>query len=55
MNTTEAHTYALKVPAGFLRARDLVSGKEMILSGEVKIPPLSTVVLYLGKQKPPGG
>jgi hypothetical protein len=37
------------VPTGFTQAPDLVSGKTLDLSNEVKVGPLTTVVLYLGK------
>ena len=49
MNTTEDQAYALRVPPGYRRLPDLISGKEMEISGDVKVPPLSTVVLYSGK------
>jgi hypothetical protein len=48
LNTNEQETYVLPAPAGFKSASDLISGKEIELSGDVKVPPLSTVVLYLG-------
>jgi hypothetical protein len=49
VNTTENNTYSLPVPTGFTQAPDLVSGKTLDLSNEVKVGPLTTVVLYLGK------
>ena len=49
MNTTENRSYTLHVPPGYDQAEELISGKEMQLSGDVSVPPLSTVVLYLGK------
>jgi hypothetical protein len=49
LNTTEINTYPLPVPSGFSQAPDLVSGKTLDLSKEVKVGPLSTLVLYLGK------
>ena len=49
MNTTEDQSYTLRVPPGYRRLPDLISGKEMEVSGDVKVPPLSTVVLYSGK------
>ena len=51
MNTTEASSYTLHVPPGYPRALDLVTGKQTLLSGEVTVPPLSTVILYLGPSK----
>ena len=51
MNTTENRSYTLHVPPGYMHAPDLISGKEMQLTGDVKVPPLSTIVLYLGKPK----
>lgn len=54
MNTTEDRSYDLPVPPSFRRAPDLVSGKELELTGGVKVPPLATVVLYLGKPKASG-
>jgi hypothetical protein len=49
MNTTENQSWTLQVPPGYRKAPELISGKEMELSGDVTIPPLSTVVLYLDK------
>lgn len=49
INTTGDKTYALPVPAGYKNAPDLVSGKTVDLSKEIKVGPLTTVVLYLGK------
>ena len=49
LNTTEASTYTLPVPAGFTQVPDLVSGKTLDLVNEVKVGPLTTVVLYFGK------
>ncbi len=54
MNTTEDRSYDLPVPPGFRQAPDLVSGKERELTGGVKVAPLGTVVLYLGKPKASG-
>ena len=51
LNTTETHSWTLHVPPGCRHAPDLISGKEMELAGDIKVPPLSTVVLYLGKPK----
>lgn len=48
LNTTEKRTFTLPTPEGISKARDLVSGKELELQGGVPVPPLSTVVLYLG-------
>jgi hypothetical protein len=49
MNTTEDRSWTLHVPPGYSEAPDLISGKEMKLTGDISVPPLSTVVLYLGK------
>jgi len=49
INTTETNTYTLPVPEGYTSAPDLVSGKTLDLSREVKVEPRTTVVLYLGK------
>ncbi len=49
MNTTENRSYTLHVPPGHRQAPELISGKEMELTGDIAVPPLSTVVLYLGK------
>ena len=49
MNTTENRSWNLHVPPGYVRAPELISGKEMELTGDVAVPPLSTVVLYLGR------
>jgi hypothetical protein len=49
MNTTENRSWTLHVPPAYRHARELISGKEMQLAGGVAVPPLSTVVLYLGK------
>ncbi len=48
MNTTENHSWTLHVPPGYSHAPELIAGKEMDLTGDVTVPPLSTVVLYLG-------
>lgn len=48
LNTTENKTYLLPMPSGFTQAPDLVSAKTMDLSKEIKVGPLTTVVLYLG-------
>ena len=49
INTTGDRTCALPVPTGCASAPDLVSGKLMDLTKEVKVGPLTTVVLYIGK------
>jgi hypothetical protein len=49
INTTQTNTYSLPAPSGFTQAPDLVSGKTMELNKEIKVGPLTTVVLYLGK------
>jgi hypothetical protein len=49
MNTTENRSYTLHAPPCYSQAPELITGKEMELTGGVAVPPLSTVVLYLGK------
>jgi hypothetical protein len=49
LNTSEQTTYTLPIPADHTRAPDLISGKTIDLSSTLNVPPLSTVVLYLGK------
>jgi len=49
LNTTANATYSLPMPAARGRAPDLVSGRTIDLSQEVKVGPLTTVVLYLGQ------
>ncbi len=49
INTTDTNTYSLPVPPGYTSAPDLVSGTTLDLSKEVKVGPLTTIVLYLGK------
>jgi hypothetical protein len=50
INTTETQTFMLPVHdlCGARQAKDLVSGKMINLSQEVKVPPLTTVVLWTG-------
>ena len=50
LNTTSAKTFTLPVPGDVAQAKDLVSGKELELKNGVPVPPLTTVVLYLGKK-----
>lgn len=52
LNTTESRTFTLPVPADLSSARDLVSGRTLTTSGGVPVGPLSTVVLYVGKEAP---
>jgi hypothetical protein len=49
LNTTEHQTFTLPAPPDAATAKDLVSGKEMSLRDGVKVPPLTTVVFYLGQ------
>jgi hypothetical protein len=49
LNTSEQIAYTLPIPADHTRAPDLISGKTIDLSSTLNVPPLSTVVLYLGK------
>ena len=48
LNTTTDKTFTLPAPSGIAKAKDLVSGKMIKLKKGVPVPPLSTVVLYLG-------
>lgn len=48
LNTTSDKTFNLPSLGGFPKSKDLVSGKEIELRDGVPVPPLSTVVLYLG-------
>lgn len=47
INTTETNTYTLPIPPGYNQAPDLVSGKTVDLTKDIKVGPLTTVVLYL--------
>ena len=49
MNTTKDQTFELKAPAGFAQAPEMISGKTVPLAAPLKVPPRSTVVLYLAK------
>lgn len=49
INTTPDKTFELKPPPEFSEAQELVTKKVLQLSGELKVAPLTTVVLYLGK------
>lgn len=49
LNTHESNTYELSIPSGVSEAPDLISGKTIPLSSALKVPPLTTVVLFLGK------
>lgn len=49
MNCSAGKTYQLAVPDGRKSAPDLISGKTLSTDQSVPIPPMSTVVLYLGK------
>jgi len=53
MNTTENQSYALHVPPGYNQAPELITGKEIGLTGDITVPPLSTIVLYLGNSDAP--
>ncbi len=49
MNSTPDKTFTLAVPAGVVRAPDLISGKTVAVPGRgLAVGPMSTVVLYLG-------
>jgi hypothetical protein len=50
VNTTEGTTYELPVPEARGSVPDLASGRTIpVASGSTSVPPLATVVLYLGK------
>ncbi|MEI7911008.1 MAG: hypothetical protein WCK77_15335 [Verrucomicrobiota bacterium] len=49
LNTTEDRSYTLAVPRGVQQAPDLITGQMLHPAGSVVVPPLSTVVLDLGK------
>jgi hypothetical protein len=49
INTTTDKTYELEPPANEKEADELVSGKRIKFAGPMKVGPLSTVVLWLGK------
>ena len=51
LNTTGEHTFTLPVPGHCNEAPDLVSGKRIKCAGGIAVPPLSTVVLYLGSDR----
>ena len=48
LNTTSDKTFTLPAPGMIPKAKDLVSDREIELKDGVPVPPLSTVVLYLG-------
>ncbi len=49
MNTTQARTFTLPAQPDHPTAKDLVTGKEINLKAGVPVPPLTTIVLFLGK------
>jgi hypothetical protein len=49
MNCSANKTYTLEVPVGLASAPDLISGHTITIQGPLDVPPMSTVVLYLGK------
>jgi hypothetical protein len=49
INTTPTRTYRLPAPTDVKSAPELVSGKTLDLTKEIKVGPLTTVVLFLGK------
>ncbi len=49
MNSSEDKIFALQAPAGLKKASELTSGKTLTLTGPLKVGPMSTVVLYVGK------
>ena len=51
VNTTETQTFSLPIPTGQTKAVDLVSGKTLELNHELKVAPLTTVVLNFGEPK----
>ena len=49
MNCAREKSYDLTLPAGIAKARNLTTGKNMALKKSLPVAPLSTVVLYLGR------
>ena len=49
MNASRDKTFTLAAPAGVAAAAELVSGKPVALANPIRIGPMSTAVLYLGK------
>lgn len=49
INTTVDQTFDLKTPANRDAAKDLIAGKTLKLTGQIKVPPRSTVALWLGE------
>ena len=49
MNTTAAKTFELPLPAGVSQAQSLTSGKTVSPNAPIKVGPMSTVVLYVGR------
>ena len=49
MNASRDKTYALAIPAGVTTVTNLTTGIAAPIAGPVKVGPMSTVVLYLGK------
>jgi len=59
MNTTiegtyREQTFEIDVPPGRSTALDLISGRTIDVSRPITLGPRSTIVLYLGDEKPPG-
>jgi len=50
MNMTTGKSFELPTPAGG-KAKDLVSGKTVMLDAPIKVAPRSTVVLYVGEKR----
>ena len=49
MNASRDKTFTLAAPAGVASAPELMSGKTVVTKEPLKVGPMSTVVLYLGK------
>lgn len=49
MNATQDKTFTLTTPVGVKKAPELVSGQTLKVDSPLKVGPMSTVVLYLGR------
>lgn len=49
MNCSTDKSYELKIPTAQTNLPELISGKDIMVSGTLKVPPKSTMILYLKK------
>ena len=49
MNCKKEKYYALTIPKGVTQARELMRGKRLALKNKLQVPPMTTVVLYIGR------